>query len=266
MIRSLCIFFLFSFPVLAAPSSQYWALWDKSNHQSADTVNHEHWQTILDTYLVVRREGNQFRYAEVTKADNKKLDDYIVYLTSIDPRTLRKPEQKAYWINLYNALTVDLVLEHYPVQSITKIGSWFSFGPWDKTIAKVASEDLTLNDIEHRILRPLWQDKRIHYGVNCASRGCPDLASKVYTGANVESLLEAQTERFIQQEKAVSWIDGKLVLSRIYEWYASDFGSDIELMAHIRKYSTDAQRKRLSKYTGIADFQYSWSLNEFKRQ
>ncbi|OED40805.1 hypothetical protein ACH42_15665 [Endozoicomonas sp. (ex Bugula neritina AB1)] len=266
MIRLLpcCVLLLFSFPILAAPSSQYWALWDKSDNSSKKVINHESWQSILNDYLLVQAYGSSFKYGKISKDDDKKLDDYIRQMTSIDPRQYNKAEQKAYWINLYNALTVDLIIENYPVQSITKIGSWFSFGPWDEVITEVASQDLTLNDIEHRILRPLWNDKRIHYAVNCASQGCPDLASKAYTGANVEQLLEEQAERFIRQEKGVSWVDGKLILSRIYEWYSTDFGNNSELMAHISKYSTGNQKRRLLKYTGVSGFQYNWNLNEYK--
>ena len=258
------VFLLYTLPVLAAPSSEYWSLWDKSDGQSSKRVDHSPWQSILDTYLVIQPEGSLFKYSKVSKTDNQLLDKYIKQLTSIDPRIYNKAEQKAYWINLYNALTVDLILENYPVKSITKIGSLFSFGPWDKKVTKVASQDLSLNDIEHKILRPLWSDKRIHYAVNCASLGCPDLAAKAYTGVNVESLLETQTERFIQQEKGVNWIDGKLYLSRIYEWYGSDFGSKDELMLHIRKYSIGKQKQRLLKYPGVADYQYNWNLNELK--
>ena len=179
-------------------------------------------------------------------------------------RHLISQNRKPYWINFYNALTVELILKNYPVKSITKLGGWFKFGPWDEKVAEVAGQSLTLNDIEHRILRPLWNDKRIHYAVNCASLGCPDLVDKVYTGGNVEQMLEVQTERFIRQEKAISWIDGRLVLSRIYEWYEADFGSRKDLIQHFKQYSTPAQNRRLEKFTGIINYQYSWNLNELK--
>ena len=254
----------FSIPTLAAPASRYWALWDKSDESATKTVDHSLWQGILNDYLIQHPEGNRFNYKKVSSQDKQALKKYLKQLTTIDPRTYNKKEQKAYWINLYNALTVDLILTHYPIKSITKIGSWWRFGPWDETATHIASQNLTLNDIEHRILRPLWQDKRIHYAVNCASLGCPDLSHQAYTGANTELLLEAQAERFIQQEKGVNWVDGKLVLSRIYEWYATDFGNRNELISHLRQYSTKKQQKRLLNYTGTQEYQYDWNLNEFK--
>lgn len=105
-------------------------------------------------------------------ASKQQLKRYIQQMASLDPRDYKKQEQFAYWVNLYNALTVQLVLDNYPTSSIKKLGKgFFSFGPWDDDIIRVAGKKLTLNDIEHRILRPIWRDKRIHYVVNCASLG-----------------------------------------------------------------------------------------------
>lgn len=114
--------------------------------------------------------GNRFRYKAVSDTDHQKLKDYLDYLSRLTPVEYPREIQKAYWINLYNALTVDLILQHYPVESITDIGSWYHFGPWDDEVVTASGQPLTLNDIEHRILRPLWEDNRIHYAVNCASR------------------------------------------------------------------------------------------------
>ncbi len=209
-------------------------------------------------------EGRLVAYDKVTSEDRKRLTAYIERLTSIDPRQYSRAVQMAYWINLYNALTVDLILKNYPVKSITKLGPWYSFGPWDESLAKVAGESLSLNDIEHRILRPLWQDKRIHYAVNCASKGCPDLASEPYTAVNLERMLSEAAQRFINQEKGVEFVDGKLVLSRVYEWYGEDFGSKKDLMTHLKAHANDKLKLRLEKYTGPVDYRYDWSLNVYK--
>ena len=249
-------------PVSAAPASKYWGIWDESDEASVKTIDHSAWGGILSGYLDSRPDGALFAYSKVVKSDRELLQKYLVYLTGLDPRLFNRKEQKAYWINLYNALTVELILDHYPVKSITKIGPWYKFGPWDDEITRVAGESLTLNDIEHRILRPIWQDKRIHYVVNCASKGCPDLAARPYTGATVDGMMEEAAERYIQQEKGVVFIDGKLTLSRIYEWYAIDFGSKESLLRHIKRYSRPGMMKRIDRYTGELMYQYSWSLNE----
>ena len=134
----------------------------------------------------------------------------------------------------------------------------------DEGTTRVAGYKLTLNDIEHRILRPLWKDKRIHYVVNCASKGCPDLAGEAYTGANVEDMKEAATKRFINQEKGVVFIDGKLWLSRIYEWYSDDFGSNEALLRHIKQYTTPQMVRKMESYKGVLSYQYNWSLNQVR--
>ena len=250
--------------ILAAPASKYWGYWDRSVPESTAVINHEAWQEFLDEYLVVRPNGSHVRYAAVGHEDRNKLDEYLVEMSSLDPRSYSKEEQKAYWINFYNALTVDLVLEHYPVKSITKIGPWYRFGPWDNDITQVAGQKLTLNDIEHRILRPLWEDNRIHYAVNCASLGCPDLSPTIFTAANTEQQLDDLARRFIKQEKGVSWIDGKLTLSRIYEWYEKDFVDQEGVVLHMRQFASPATARRLKKYTGVIQYQYNWGLNELK--
>lgn len=248
----------------AAPESEYWAFWDKSNPASKVVVDHGPWQAILDDYLVFRPEGNRFRYRYVSAEDRESLEDYLESLTSRDPRELTQAEQKAYWINLYNALTVNLILSEYPVESITKIGPWYQFGPWNMAVTSVAGEELTLNDIEHRILRPIWQDERIHYAVNCASIGCPDLAQQAFTAENTEPLLDELARRFVQQEKGVSLAGGRLTVSRIYEWYQGDFTSQggKGVIMYLRLIAPPALAKKLSRYSGSIEYQYNWALNE----
>ena len=248
----------------AAPESEYWAFWDDNNPASEVVVDHGPWQAILDDYVVFRPEGNGFRYRHVSAEDRASLEDYLESLTSRDPRELNQAEQKAYWINLYNALTVNLILSEYPVESITDIGPWYQFGPWNMAITSVAGEELTLNDIEHRILRPIWRDERIHYAVNCASIGCPDLAQQAFTAENTEPMLDELAKRFVQQEKGVSLAGGRLTVSRIYEWYQGDFTSQggKGVIMYLRHIAPPALARKLSRYSGSIEYQYNWALNE----
>ena len=257
------VLLLVSSLAMAAPKSEYWAFWDKSNPASTVVVDHALWQAIINKYLVSRAEGNGFRYAQVSAADRQKLKDYLATLTSLDPRILNKVEQKAYWINLYNALTVNLILDNYPVKSITDIGPWYSFGPWDMKITRVAGQDLTLNDIEHRILRPLWQDERIHYAVNCASIGCPDLAEQVFTAENTDAMLNMLARRFVQQQKGLSLAGGRLTTSRIYEWYQTDFTNQGNkgVVTYLRSIAPSTLARQLGQYNGPVQYQYNWALN-----
>ena len=164
----------------AAPNSAMLPGWDASVESNAEQIDHSAWQRLLDVYLKTHPSGiNRFDYAAL-KADAKdtaRLAGYLTALQALDPRHYARAEQKAYWLNFYNALTVQIVVDAYPVDSIRNIHQgWLPLsGPWNDVHTKVAGQPLTLNNIEHGILRPIWRDKRIHYAVNCASYGCPNL-------------------------------------------------------------------------------------------
>ncbi|KXF80307.1 DUF547 domain-containing protein [Enterovibrio coralii] len=244
----------------AAPKSDLWPMWNQSNEANAASFDHQKWQQILDKYVVVKGQHNLFNYSAVTPSDKALLDQYIVDLTSLDPRNYSKDEQFAYWVNLYNALTVQLILDEYPVKSITKLGGFLSFGPWDDDVTRIAGKKLTLNDIEHRILRPIWNDERIHYAVNCASLGCPNLAQTAFTGENTEELLNEAAKQFTNSDKGAK-IDGNtLTLSSIYEWYGVDFGNNEQAVLKAIDVFRDGQK--LEGWSGKIKYDYDWDLNQ----
>ena len=255
----------------AAPTSEaltYWDTSEENNTQSPNnlSIDHNAWQNILDKYLIGDHPSgiNRFDYKSVNDADRKKLQQYINSLEDIDPRSFNRAEQKAYWINLYNALTVALILDNYPVKSITKLGKkFFSFGPWDDELVEIQGQPLTLNDIEHRILRPIFKDNRIHYAVNCASLSCPNLATKAFTAENTDDLLEQGAEQYINHSRGVSFEGGELKVSSIYHWYKVDFGdNDKKLIAHFIRYAKPALAAQLLRYQGDIEHDYDWQLNE----
>lgn len=255
---------------MAAPKSELWSVWQSSNEENRQTIDHGVWQTVLDRYLEpVQTEKASppvtlFKYQAVSDQDKKRLKVYLHTLTGLDPRQYARDEQMAYWINLYNALTVNLVLEHYPVDSIRDIKSgWFSFGPWDKKLVTIQGEELTLNDIEHRILRPIWEDKRIHYAVNCASLGCPNLSAEAFTGENLESLLEQAAHDFINHPRGVRIEGDELILSSIYDWYQVDFGGSLDgVKTHLLQYAEPELKNRLTGHRHSVNYHYDWSLNQ----
>ena len=163
------LFILFSLPLFAAPKADLLPYWQDQVATDQRDISHQQWQKLLDKYLVVQPQQTLFRYGAVTTEDKQQLSAYINQLSHLDPRKYNRNVQFAYWVNLYNALTVQLIIDHYPVTSITKLGGFFSFGPWDQPVVTINNKSLSLNDIEHRILRPIWRDPRIHYAVNCAS-------------------------------------------------------------------------------------------------
>lgn len=242
-----------------APKPEYWAYWDQSNETSTLKVDHQIWQQMLDTYLISRGDQTLFNYAAVTDQDKIQLQHYIKSLTLSDPRDLKKARQYAYWVNLYNAITVKIILDNYPVKSITKLGGFLSFGPWDDKVATVTGQTITLNDIEHRILRPLWNDPRTHYAVNCASLGCPNLQPQAFTADNTESLLDTAARQFINSDKGVKVTDNTLRLSSIYDWFEADFGGNKDtLLQHLQNYRTNND---LKGWQGEISYEYDWSLN-----
>ena len=255
-----------------AQSAKLIPAWDASDENSVARIDHGAWQEILNGYLRVHDSGvNRFDYGalKANAGDFAKLASYLASLQSLDPRDYSRAEQKAYWINFYNALTVQVVADAYPVKSIKDIsesllGSLGIFGgPWDDVHAKVAGRDLTLNNIEHGILRPIWRDNRIHYAVNCASYGCPNLCPTVFTADNTEELLDAGARAYVNHPRGVEFMDDDfIIISSIYKWYAADFGgTEKSVIEHLVKYADKALAARLRKFAGSVDYEYDWSLN-----
>ncbi len=254
---------------LAAPASTLLTFWNVSDETNTETIDHSAWQSLLAAYLSSHPSGvSRFDYAglKANAEDTAKLAGYLAFLQALDPRTYSRAEQKAYWINFYNALTVQVVVNAYPVDSIRNIHeSWISLsGPWDDVHARVAGRELTLNHIEHGILRPIWGDNRIHYTVNCASYSCPNLLETAFTAANTEALLDAGARAYINHPRGVDFVgDHSLVISSIYDWYVEDFGgSQATVLAHLIQYAEAGLAARLKDLAGSVDYEYDWNLNQ----
>lgn len=237
---------------------------------SSKTVDHSAWDGILKTYVVLGQDGvSRVAYAKLKSEARDRLAAYIAALEAADPRTLDRPEQFAYWANLYNAKTVAIILDAYPVASIKDISlggglvATLTGGPWKAKVLKVAGADLSLDDIEHGILRPLFKDPRVHYAVNCASYGCPNLGPAAFTGATLEASLDAAAKAYVNHPRGVRVEGGQAILSSIYSWFEEDFGGNEDgILAHVRKYASPALKAQLVAVSGISDYSYDWSLND----
>ena len=251
----------------AAPSAD--VSWADHDATSAEQVDHVEWQALLDAYLITDDPSGvnlvDYPKLQVNPADQERLERYIAYLEGLDPRRFARDEQMAYWINLYNAVTVKVVLGEYPVDSIKNIHEgvipWT--GPWGDIHTSAAGQPLTLDNIEHDILRPIWRDPRIHYAVNCASMGCPNLQPEVYTGENLERLLEQGAREYINHPRGAELLDEAFgVVSSIYFWFPEDFGnSEAGVLEHLRKYAEGELAEMLQDFDGSLDHEYDWSLN-----
>lgn len=249
----------------AAPAPDLWAFWAESDDTSTQPIAHSAWQNLLDSYLVSTPDGRTlFNYDAVTRSDRNALNGYITYLTKTDPRTLARSEQLAYWINLYNALTVQVVLDNPRKKSIRDMGGgWFSSGPWDEELVTIAGQPVTLNDIEHRILRPIWQDHHIHYAVNCASVSCPNLQPKAYTPANTRELMELGEDQYLTHARGMRFDpSGELHLSSLFDWYQEDFGNSRAALLDYLASERQSLAERLTGYEGPIHYHYDWGLND----
>ena len=258
--------------VLSAPKSDLWPRWQTHNAGNHNVIDHSAWNIFLKKDLVTDPQIvetsttsgiNLLRYAAVAKIDRDFLKTYLQTLEETSISNFSRPQQRAFWINLYNASTVNLILDHYPLESITKISfGFFSFGPWDEELLSVEGEELSLNDIEHRILRPIWQDARIHYALNCASIGCPNLLPQAFTESNTESLLERGASDYINHPRGSKMQDDILILSKIYEWFLADFGGNEEsLLLHLKQYSKNNLLQSSHADDLEIEYQYDWRLN-----
>ncbi|MGE0517333.1 MAG: DUF547 domain-containing protein, partial [Hyphomicrobiaceae bacterium] len=160
--------------------------------------------------------------------------------------------------------------DRYPVKSIKDISlgnglfGAFSRGPWKAKVLTIRGLELSLDDIEHGILRPVFKDPRVHYAVNCASIGCPNLRGEALTGAKLSSQLDDGARLYVNHPRGARLVNGELVVSSIYDWFKSDFGDD-GVLAHLRKYATPDLAARLKAATSINGYQYDWTLNDVRR-
>ncbi|MGI9319602.1 MAG: DUF547 domain-containing protein [bacterium] len=253
--------------VFSGPEAELDPFWNQVDSSSDLQVDHALWQSVLDDYLVQDESGiNLFDYEGVKGDDDLRIDHYIESLELIDPRNLNRSEQMSYWINFYNALTVQLVVRNYPVGSITELGEGLlDNGPWDDEVAEVAGRTVTLNDIEHRILRPIYQDHRIHFALNCASIGCPNLNNQAYSADNLDQLLSQAAKKFLDHPRGLKFQNDGLRLSKIFQWFQADFGGDEGRMLHtLTLYVNPDVAVRLRQFNGELEYSYDWALNDLQ--
>lgn len=219
---------------------------------TAQNVDHAQWDALLKKYVSSTGKVNYKGF----KADRPNLQKYLRVLMSNPPKsTWSKNERKAYWMNAYNAFTIELIVKNYPVKSIKDIANG---KPWDLKFIKIGSKTYSLNDIEHNILRKYYGDPRIHFGIVCASYSCPKLVNKAFTTENVNSTLSANARQFINDPKRNKITAGSAQISKLFEWFKDDFTKTGTVKEYLNKYS----KVKLTSSTKISYMTYNWSLNE----
>lgn len=242
------------------------SIWKKHDANSAIVVDHSAWDAFLAKYT--RKDGrgiNRVAYGSVSSADKKSLQNYLGALQATDVTKLNRNEQYAFWLNLYNASTVNLGIKNFPLKSILEIKSnpLDLKGPFNDKVAKVNGKSLTLDTIESGIVRPIWNDPRLHYAFNCAAVSCPNLGSKAYKGATINAQLNAAAKAFVNDPRGIRINNGKITASKIYFWYSEDFGKDEKaVLAHINKFASPNLKSALAGKTSIDNYEYDWALNK----
>jgi len=220
-------------------------------------VDHRIYADLLEKYVT----NGKVDYRGF-QSEEDRLDEYLAVLENVDPDVLSRDEQFAFYVNAYNAWTIKLILSKYPdIRSIKDIGGFFK-NPWEQKIVRIQGQTKTLDDIEHKILRPLFRDSRVHFAVNCASVGCPPLRSEPYTGEKLEEQLADAVTRFINDPERNRIEEDVLYVSKIFKWFSEDFNEDI-----IGFFSTYARGDFKDKIAAnkekikIKYLDYDWSLN-----
>jgi len=210
-------------------------------------LSHQELDALLAQYV---RSTGKVNYAGI-KVDLAKLESYLTKLEGVAVATLSTKEQLAFWINAYNAYTIKLIIDNYPVSSITDLEGG---KPWDKKWIKLNGQVLSLNNIENDIIRPQLNEPRIHFAVNCAAKSCPSLLNQAWTADNLEANFEKQTKAFVNNATYNVITSSQATVSKIFEWYAVDFG---DLASFLNKYSAT----KLDAGTSIIFKEYDWALN-----
>lgn len=228
-----------------------------SDSRSETAVDYSIYADLLITYV---HQGNvDYRGF---KTEESKLDRHLKVLENVDPDRLSRNEQFAFYINAYNAWTIKLILSGYPgIKSIKDLGSIFQ-SPWKKKICRIDGDVVTLDNIEHDILRPRFKDPRVHFAINCAALSCPPLLSQPFLGSTLDRQLDDATRAFINNPKR-NYLDGEILyVSRIFKWFGKDFDDDI--IGFFLTYADDHLKKELEAKKNsikVEYLSYDWSLN-----
>lgn len=242
-------------------------LWCSTVLLLAGPVGAEEPHDVFDQLLAhyATDEGVRYEAWAAEKDDRARLDAYLAELQQIEVSRLDVADALAFWINLYNAATLKLVLDHYPIESLRDLSDEDTT-PWQRPLVIVEERSLSLDQIEHDILRAEFGEARIHFALNCAARGCPPLRPEAFRGATIDEQLEKATLDAIHDPAYVKVEcrdgDGGIYLSRIFEWYAEDFA---KAAGSVHYFLADRREDRLTILRERCELIYSrydWSLNE----
>lgn len=224
-------------------------------NKSGQTINHQNWSNLLKKYV---DEKGKVNYDGFIK-DSTELSAYLDLVSHNPPnKNWTEQTQLSYWINAYNAFTIKLIIDNYPLKSIKEIGGGLPMinSPWDIKFFKIGNVPFDLNTIEHEILRKKFDEPRIHFAINCASSSCPKLRNEAYSEQKLESQLEDQADDFINNSRKNSINELETKVSKIFDWFKSDFTRNTDLVSFISRYNASINAENKVEY-----LEYNWNLN-----
>ncbi len=202
---------------------------------------------------------------QAMKKNESLLDEYLDKLDATDPEKLPEKARLAFYINAYNAYTVKLIIDNFedgkPVESIKDLGGFFS-GPWDIEFCRIGGKVYTLDNIEHDIIRPQFNEPRIHFAINCAAQSCPPLISEAYVASRLDEQLQNNTVNFLNDKEFNRLEDKTLYVTKIFKWFSEDFNDDV--VGFVRRYAQGDFKSKLQELgdeVRVKYLDYDWSLN-----
>ncbi|GEQ85332.1 hypothetical protein ULMS_08400 [Patiriisocius marinistellae] len=222
---------------------------DENDDYAQEAFDHTVFDTLLKNHVTAN--GN-VSYAGFAK-DKGKLRDYIASLGNNMPNKNANTQEKlAYWMNAYNAMTVDLILRNMPLESIKNIKD-----PWEQRLWKLEDKWYNLDEIEHQILRKMG-DARIHFGINCASFSCPPLLNEAFNAVDVDKQLDFLAKRFINDPSRNTINKESIEISKIFTWFSKDFKKDGSVIDFLNRYSNTS----IDTNARVRYKDYNWELNK----
>lgn len=220
--------------------------------------SHNLWDALMKDFVV----DGHVNYKELLK-NRERLDIYLIHLQAHVPSAnWSREEQLAYWINAYNAFTIKIVLDHFPLNSIKDISGKLQIPlvntTWDINFIEIGDKKLSLNDIEHRILRKEFNEPAIHFAIVCASVSCPPLRSGAYFADKIDKQLNEQALAFINDKSKNLIAVNHIEISKLFNWFEGDFTKTGSLVDFLNKYAAT----KINKDAKIDYLDYDWSLND----
>jgi hypothetical protein len=223
---------------------------DQLKNQTSPKVDHSIFDNLLKEHVTASGEVDYKAF----QSKQVLFKQYQNQLSSANPyaKNWSKNDKLAFWINVYNAFTIQLIIDHMPIESIKDIR-----GPWNKKFFTIAGEEMDLNHVEHDILRKMGEP-RIHFAIVCASFSCPQLRNEAYTSVKLEQQLQSQSVQFINDPKRNKISKDEVNLSKIFDWFTKDFTSNGSLISFLNQYS----KVKINESAKINWLDYNWSLND----